>query len=206
MSEDNLALSRFWAIGQPSDHCAVIGDDQKWYSDQCSSENEVICSTNERMTHYKEKLSWHSASKFCQDYGSSLATITEKTKYLGSGWIGLYQQQSGLLWDWIGDKRSNYRNWAPGEPITADCASLNSIIQGWQPKKCSENLRFVCLSDNLVLVKTNKTWEEALDYCKSYCPKQPCTKPYSLLSLPTLTEHSYARKRIYKATTDEVGG
>ncbi|KAG7229451.1 hypothetical protein INR49_012850 [Caranx melampygus] len=182
-----------------------MGDDHKWYSDQCSSEHEAICLAGNKMIYHTEKLSWHSASQICQDKEGSLATITENTEYVHSGWIGLYQQ-ADLQWDWIGDLKSNYRNWAPGEPLTADCGAMNSSTALWHTKKCSENLRFVCFSDNLVLVKENKTWEQALNYCRNFCTYAygSCNQQYNLLSLPILSEHSYARQRIYNATTDEV--
>lgn len=194
-----------WAVGQHSGHCAVMGDDQKWYSDQCSSEHEAICLAGNNLIYHMERLSWHSASQVCQGIGGSLATITENTEYSHSGWIGLYQQ-ADLQWDWIGDLQTNYRNWAPGEPLTADCGAINSSTTLWHTKKCSENLQFVCFSDNLVLVKENKTWEQALKYCRAFCPSGACDQRYDLLSLPSLSEHSYARQRIYHATTDEVGG
>jgi len=34
-------------------------------------------------------------------------------------------------------------------------------------RNCQDQLAFVCQTDNLVLVKENKTWEEAIHYCRA---------------------------------------
>ncbi|XP_056236516.1 secretory phospholipase A2 receptor-like [Seriola aureovittata] len=203
---NDVSWNSKWADGQHSGHCAIVGDDQMWYSVQCSSEYNVYCLAEDKIIYHEVTLSWHNASQFCQDMGSSLATITKRSKGLShSGWIGLYQQD-GLNWDWIGDLPSDYRNWAPREPLTADCGSFNSVNEKLYSKKCSEKLRLICYSDNLVVVNKNKTWEEALRHCRNMkaCTSS-CTHHYDILSLPYLYEYSYVRDRIYRATTDEVG-
>ncbi|XP_071326301.1 secretory phospholipase A2 receptor-like [Trachinotus anak] len=207
VSGDDLSQSSNWADGQQSGHCAVVGDDLMWYSAQCSSRYNVYCSASDKITHHKVNLSWYNASQYCLEENNNLATIaeinTDRLKH--SGWIGLYQQ-ADKNWDWIGDLSSNYRNWAPGEPLTADCGSYNVTTEKWYSKKCSQELQVVCSADNLVVVNENKTWEKALKHCRemnSGCA-EPCMYYYDLLSLPDSSEYSYIRDRIYRATTDEV--
>lgn len=70
--------------------------------------------------------------------------------------------------------------------------------------------RFVCFSDNLVVVNENKTWEEALMHCSTMTKpcgdsNNICTYNYQLLNLQYLDEYSYVRSRMSTATTDEVG-
>lgn len=102
---------------------------------------------------------------------------------------------------------SDYRNWAPGQPLTSDCGSFDPVTGQWYIKQCPQKLQFVCYDDSLVVVKKNKTWEEALRYCRSM--RATCTASqeecvYNLLSLTYMIEYNYVRERIYKATTDEV--
>uniref|UniRef100_A0A665TCE5 C-type lectin domain-containing protein n=1 Tax=Echeneis naucrates TaxID=173247 RepID=A0A665TCE5_ECHNA len=142
---DDLSQSTAWAEGQHSGHCAVIGDDQLWYSDLCSSEYHVYCSSGERVNFHEVKLNWSKAVLYCKDLNYDLAIIMETSRAKSSlgGWIGLYQQ-AGNNWDWISDGPSDYRNWAPGEPLTADCASFDATTQKWYSKKCSQKLPFLC--------------------------------------------------------------
>ncbi|XP_063327024.1 beta-1,4 N-acetylgalactosaminyltransferase 2-like [Pelmatolapia mariae] len=69
----------------------------------------------------------------------------------------------------------------------------------------------MCFDEKLVLVKENKTWEEALDHCRSLGavdtndPNSPYRNHrYDLATLITTDDHTYARERAQQATTDEV--
>lgn len=60
---------------------------------------------------------------------------------------------------------------------------------------------FMCYDEMLVLVKDNKTWEEALEHCRSLGGGDI----YDLPPLITDDDHQYARERAQEAITDEVG-
>ncbi|XP_040900925.1 secretory phospholipase A2 receptor-like [Toxotes jaculatrix] len=209
VSGDDLSQSSNWAEGQQSSHCAAVGSDLMWHSVQCSSEYHVYCSDGKIVFHMVI-LSWYDASKYCEEIMSNLATITDNNSDTlnYSGWIGLYRQ-GGQNWSWVGDSSSDYRNWAPEEPLTADCGSFNPVTEKWYSNVCSKELRFVCNDDNLVVVNENKTWEEAVVHCRgmtSPCAgsSDTCMYRHDILSLPNLNDYSYVRDRIYRATTDEV--
>ncbi len=155
--------------------------------------------------------SWYNASDYCREINSDLATITQTTtdtnQHKESGWIGL-QRVGGETWRWIGPT-SEYRNWAPGEPLTADCAAFDTVTQKFHSNACSAKLLSICSDDNLILVKENKTWEEAMMHCQSmtstcFHPSGPCMYTHNLLSLDNLSNFNYVRDRIYRATTHEV--
>ncbi|GLD74883.1 macrophage mannose receptor 1-like protein [Lates japonicus] len=202
VSGDDLSHSSDWADKHPKSHCAVIGDDQMWHSTHCSKRNYVYCSEGDHISYHKIDLTWYGASQYCQDMNGNLATITKtNTNYFeSSGWIGLYRQ-AGHTWSWIGDLSSNYSDWAPGEPVTEDCGLFDPVTEEWYSKACSEELHPLCFKDKLVVVNENKTWEEALSYCRNMTTSD---FNYDILS-PHYSDYSYLRERIYsRATTDEV--
>lgn len=182
--------------------------DNKWYSRKCSNEEAVYCSEYDNIKRHSEKQNWYKASQFCKDRSHVLATINQQNKDLDkSGWIGLYRK-GGDTWRWISGLTSAYRNWAKEEPLTLDCAALDADSEKFHSMQCSSEIRFLCYDDNLVLVKENKTWEEARNHCNSlYTPcESSCIYKHSLLSLNNVTrdEYVYIRDRIYKATSNEV--
>lgn len=155
-------------------------------------------------------LGWYEAQQYCRGKFDDLATVTRETtdQFISTGWIGLYRE-GGKTWSWSGDLTSDYRNWASGQPLTEDCAFFDNVTQQWYSEQCSEELPFICYDDYLEVVKENKTWEEALKYCQSMISKSctdldTCVYRRSLMSLTYEKEYTYARDRIYKATTDEV--
>lgn len=139
----------------------------------------------------------------------TLITVTKNNtdSIESSGWIGL-ELVSGKTWRWKGGLISDYRNWAVKEPVLDNCVAYNNIRQAFITKECTSKHGFVCQDDNLVVVKENKTWEEALNHCRrinNRCkdPWYECSYKYNLLSLKD-SDYQYVRDRIYRSTTDEV--
>lgn len=189
-----------------------MANDLLWYSDLCLGLHSVYCSQGDDIQYYKGSGTWDQAFQFCRKYNSTLATISTTNKnYLnGDGWIGLYRV-GDTKWSWIGDQSSTYTNWARGEPTTPDCGIFYTITEMWYSGVCSRKFYFICSDDNLVVVNENKTWEEALSYCNTITTScedssRPCIYSYKLLSLQYSSDYSYVRGRMYKATTNEVGG
>nr|XP_046255844.1 macrophage mannose receptor 1-like [Scatophagus argus] len=211
ISGDNVSQTINWDGGQQSEHCAFVSEtDQMWYSNRCSSEYNFYCSVGNTIQYHKHTLSWYNAFQYCQGNMSDLATITKNNtnSFKKTGWIGLYRK-GGETWSWTGVLSSDYRNWAPKQPLNLDCASFDPVTQKCRSSECSEKSQFACSDDNLVLVKENKTWEDALNHCQSIetpCSgvSGPCTYQHKLLSLEQLSDYNYVRDRIYRATTDEV--
>lgn len=68
-------------------------------------------------------------------------------------------------------------------------------------QNCSIRLPFVCMNDNLILVKENKTWEEALEHCRNLIA--PYYYHYELVSVQP-SDHDYVTSRVIDAETEEV--
>ncbi|XP_034425949.1 rheacalcin-1-like [Hippoglossus hippoglossus] len=68
-------------------------------------------------------------------------------------------------------------------------------------RNCSTRFPVLCYWDNLVLVKENKTWEEALEHCRAL---RGGNRNHELVSVQPGQEHSYMMKRVMEADTDEV--
>ncbi|TNN36706.1 Macrophage mannose receptor 1 [Liparis tanakae] len=153
---------------------------------------------------------WYDSKRLCARYQSSdLVTLTSSSYLLlMRGWIGLYRSSIDS-WKWISGNPSEYRNWGPREPITKDCGIFYSGTSKWHSNVCSEDHRFACYDDNVVVVTENKTWEDALSHCRgmqSPCEDNlnTCRYRYELLSLEQPSDYNYVRSRLFKAETDEV--
>uniref|UniRef100_A0AAY4AST9 C-type lectin domain-containing protein n=1 Tax=Denticeps clupeoides TaxID=299321 RepID=A0AAY4AST9_9TELE len=116
---------------------------------------------------------WTEAQIYCRQHYTDLAIIRNRkdnqnftSQLTGYTWIGLYRD-----WVWSDQNNSTYRNWTAGRPLNnkASCA-VADISQGgtWMDKDCGARFPFICYKDNLVLVRENKTWKEALMYCRQY--------------------------------------
>ena len=69
-------------------------------------------------------------------------------------------------------------------------------------QSCDAHLPFICFTNNVVLVKENKTWEEALEHCRALTYNN---LRFDLLSVQPGNEHDYVTGKILEANTEEVG-
>uniref|UniRef100_A0AAR2JSQ9 C-type lectin domain-containing protein n=1 Tax=Pygocentrus nattereri TaxID=42514 RepID=A0AAR2JSQ9_PYGNA len=126
---------------------------------------------------------WTDAQKYCREKYTDLATIQSngnmasiKAYFNGSAgnfWIGLRQkvQQNSTSWIWSDGSNSSYRYWNTGEPNNTGSDNC-VVLQGdsaykWNDLNCSWSNQFICHIDlPLILITQNKTWREALGYCR----------------------------------------
>uniref|UniRef100_A0A672Y873 C-type lectin domain-containing protein n=2 Tax=Sphaeramia orbicularis TaxID=375764 RepID=A0A672Y873_9TELE len=152
-------------------------------------------------------MTWSEATEHCTPHREDLWT-----DHVGSTsvrvanfpvWIGLYRE--GETWSWS-TAETEYRHWDDEEPSAGNCVTIASLTKKMSTKNCSSLYPFTCFSDNLILVKENKTWEEALEHCRSFW-MYPYNHYYihsGLVSVQPGEDHAYMRLRVREATTEKV--
>lgn len=120
-----------------------------------------------------QKSTWSEARKYCRDHHTDLSSVSsenEVNKLLNlqgsysSVWIGLYKDDNDA-WKWSGGKNASYFIWSGLKNTSGRCVAQSDT--GWHQLNCETNkLDFCCFQSNIVLVKENVTWEEAMKQCR----------------------------------------
>lgn len=108
---------------------------------------------------------------------------------------------AGQEWKWSSGV-SEYRNWSSETQDKGDCVAVSSVYKKMATQKCTDRFPFVCFWDNLVLVKEDKTWEEALERCRSL-DNQTYLR-YDLVSMQPEVDDYYVKNKIKEAATNEA--
>nr|XP_055053956.1 putative C-type lectin domain family 20 member A [Misgurnus anguillicaudatus] len=154
-----------------------------------------------------DNIFWNEAQTYCRAHYKDLSTFSSEeeysgflntTGYLRFGWIGLYQNKGA----------SKYKQWSDGNPVTYtlltntttnydQCVYVNGPLGSWEVADCSSVIgpMFCYRVPDLILVKENKSWEDALEYCRLHY--------IDLASLTSLTDLLTA-KRIVNTTAVHV--
>ncbi|XP_063048674.1 macrophage mannose receptor 1-like, partial [Engraulis encrasicolus] len=131
----------------------------------------------------QEWKTWRDAQRYCRDEYTDLASLRNQTENdkiysdilsgLGNKsypWIGLFRD----AWEWSDGSNSSFRHWAPEEPNfgvanteNTFCARMTSSGL-WIDAGEQHEANFICYEDQLVLVNEQKTWKEALEYCREH--------------------------------------
>ncbi|KAJ8336583.1 hypothetical protein SKAU_G00378030 [Synaphobranchus kaupii] len=208
-------LYRNWTKGQPdnkkgNESCAGMDKKGTFHDIPCDEHFPFICfneNSTKRYIQITERKNWTEAQSHCRQHHTDLVSVRnsteidevkeELTDQHGSyyWWIGLYTN-----WTWSDESKSSYSNWE----ITSDHSSLAGddeicavVSSGqWKKEKCMEDRYFICYDDNLILVKQNKTWDEALTYCRQHHD--------DLVSVSTETLQHWVKRRAENASTSHV--
>ncbi|XP_007568353.1 lymphocyte antigen 75-like [Poecilia formosa] len=168
-----------------------------------------ICGLREwKVIYHNQKKSWREAQSSCREEHLDLVTIRNEEENLAlagfsdSAWIGLYQDKDGSPWKWsFGDERPTFSNWWSTEHnVNQSCGYMKSLTKKWEDDFCWFERYYICYEEKLVLVKENKTWDEALEHCRSLSR----ALSYDLATLITTDDHDFARERAQSAATEEV--
>ncbi|TSR51431.1 Collectin-12 [Bagarius yarrelli] len=100
------------------------------------------------------------------------------------GWIGLKNIFKTSTWSWTDGTVATYFQWIEGGPTNYPSVQSCGLIIGgiWSDLPCSDTAHFTCYR-SLTLVTKNKTWDEAVRYCRKYHTDLYAPSPYGLVRL-----------------------
>lgn len=153
------------------------------------------------------RQSWTGARKYCREHYTDLSSISnqeedeelfetwEEGGYPGA-WIGLYKDENDT-WKWSGGESASFFNWSGSKNISEKNRCVLKTEKGWLETNCEMNQHhFYCFQSSLVLVKENKTWEEAMEQCRHQFT--------DLVSLPSKSALVQTLQISREALTDHV--
>ncbi|XP_059382944.1 macrophage mannose receptor 1-like [Carassius carassius] len=180
----NESQFRKWGSNQPNGDgdCIYMNNDGQWHDMDCKTQKHFICynGSSKGFVPVQEQKNWTDAQNYCRQNHTDLASVRNETENnqiqniinqnLTSdhqAWIGLHRS-----WNWSDNSNFIFNLWSSGEPNSRDgrnsiCVSTGISGEGrWTDERCSDQHLFVCYDDKLVLIRENKTWYEALRYCR----------------------------------------
>ncbi|XP_030609391.1 C-type lectin lectoxin-Lio3-like [Archocentrus centrarchus] len=136
-----------------------------------------LSGTFTKYVYVKEEKNWPDAQKYCRQTYTDLAPVSnqndlDKLQQLSGNvdnrmWIGLERNSSNRTqWLWSGGGAVSWFLWEQGEPNGLNRNEDYGGIRNerwhdfWKGHLCS----FFCYS--AFVVRENRTWEEALEYCR----------------------------------------
>ncbi|XP_063042955.1 C-type mannose receptor 2-like [Engraulis encrasicolus] len=188
--EGNEAEFRNWNDGEPNGWSMgqeCVGTEKEgggqWHDLRCPATLPFICynGADSSLVLINEAKNWTEAQKYCREKHTDLASVRNQTendqiRYLISGlrgvhvWIGLFRD----AWEWSDGSSSSFRHWERGEPNYGGdnpqgfCVEMKSRSGQWNDHSCDQQKGFICYEDKLVLVRENKTWMDAMQYCRQH--------------------------------------
>uniref|UniRef100_A0A3B3BVS4 Secretory phospholipase A2 receptor-like n=2 Tax=Oryzias melastigma TaxID=30732 RepID=A0A3B3BVS4_ORYME len=163
-----------------------------------------------KFTQYNVWMTWADAQAICQRNNTEMVTIYDEQENdffkKGGGWIGLRREDGSHPWKWSeNNQMTNYENWKSGGEPHHGCALKYRNESRWRTDDCDKENLFMCY-ERLLLVKDNKTWEEALEHCRSLGDEEPpgWNHSYDLATLMTEDDITYARQKAQLASSNEV--
>uniref|UniRef100_A0A8C8GQH5 C-type lectin domain-containing protein n=1 Tax=Oncorhynchus tshawytscha TaxID=74940 RepID=A0A8C8GQH5_ONCTS len=180
----------FWEQGQPdnrnNNESCVWMLNGLWHDANCGEQHNFVCYDTNLTSQYivvTENKTWSEAQRYCQKNHKDLASVwgeaekdaiqnaIQNAKKAKVVWIGLCRESGDREWRWSDQSGSTFRNWMAGEPNRANvgeklCVEVKFPSGEWNDHSCITKHHFICYDDKLVLVSENKTWSEALRYCR----------------------------------------
>ncbi|XP_025761453.1 C-type mannose receptor 2 [Oreochromis niloticus] len=153
-------------------------------------------------------MNWTQAQSYCRYHHIDLASgldqvdggelmMMKKKRDPSSAWVGLFRDS----WRWSDGSDFSFRYWDMqlfnDTQSNKTCAmTLLNRSGKWSSDECDKEKPFFCYDDKVILVKENKTWEEALYYCRD--------KYLDLVSITNLEDQQWVQEKAKNASTPFV--
>lgn len=164
----------------------------------------VFCVVGKHI-YISKRMRWSEARKYCMEHHTDLSTVHSQEEYAQLNdirnnnsrcWIGLYRDDNILKWSdgenatlWMGSQLKDVN-----KSVDNGCVVLYK--NGLAETDCNNKRHFLCFENCLVLVKENKTWEEAMEHCRHHHT--------DLANLPSKSTLSHALRISKEAQTEHV--
>ncbi|XP_014872420.1 C-type mannose receptor 2-like [Poecilia latipinna] len=205
-----------WNPGEPNDaggneNCVMVNKNLNWTDTQCRNGYHFLCYNETNTTHkyhlIKEMKSWQEAQSYCRENHTDLISGTkqlqdeEVEKLMNSTsdhtYIGLFRD----TWRWSDESSFSFRHWNPifnnHNPNSGQCAMTKFDGEGrWTDVSCDNKKPFICYDDKFILIKENKTWEDALYYCRDH--------HHDLVTITNMDDQRWIQEKVKNASTDYV--
>ncbi|XP_043954163.1 macrophage mannose receptor 1-like [Gambusia affinis] len=204
-----------WNSGEPSDtesqgseNCVYVYNSLKWVDTGCNLKRFFLCydESNSQKYHLSEEMkTWQEAQSFCREKHTDLISGTkqledeEVKKLMKSSdqitYFGLFRDN----WRWSDGSSFSFRHWNNElnnpESVRDLCAKIDDGGR-WKNENCDERKPFICYDDKVILIKENKTWEEALYYCRDH--------HHDLVTITNMEDQRWIQEKVKNASTDYV--
>nr|XP_020443845.1 C-type mannose receptor 2-like [Monopterus albus] len=111
-------------------------------------------------------------------------------------YVGLFRDS----WGWSDGSGFSFRHWEAvpnNQQGNNTCAATMLKNTGrWKDCDCGERKPFICYDDKVILINENKTWVEALYYCREH--------HHDLVYISNLDEQRWVQDRAKKANSPYV--
>ncbi|XP_054914704.1 C-type mannose receptor 2-like [Poeciliopsis prolifica] len=206
-----------WDNGEPTDrenqgseNCGAVYQNLKWRDQGCKWSEYFLCYDETNKTHkyhlIRELKSWLEAQSYCREKHTDLISgmkqlQDEEVKKLinssdNKAYFGLFRD----TWRWSDGNSSSFRHWNLqfyNQIINSGQCALTVFDDGgrWKNENCDEKKPFICYSD-VILIKKNKTWEDALTYCRNH--------HHDLVTITNMDDQIWIQEKVKNASTPFV--
>ncbi|XP_043954168.1 C-type mannose receptor 2-like [Gambusia affinis] len=149
---------------------------------------------------------WQEAQSYCREKHTDLISGTkqledeEVEKLMNSSdkiYIGLFRDN----WRWSDGSSFSFRHWNNElnnqKTNSGQCAATKFDDEGrWTNVDCDNKRPFICYDDKVILIKENKTWEEALYYCRDH--------HHDLVTITNMEDQRWIQEKVKNASTGYV--
>ncbi|XP_014827206.1 PREDICTED: macrophage mannose receptor 1-like [Poecilia mexicana] len=220
-SETNWETSTNEPNNLGGQNCVIIWKNSpfflKWGDISCNEKHNFLCyndfTENDSSQKYHliyESKNWTEAQSYCREKHTDLISgkkqlqdgevnkglnlTTANSRYI---FIGLFSD----TWMWSDGNSFSFRHWNlkfDNQRINSGQCAMTVFDDGgrWKNENCDKKKPFICYDDKVILIKENKTWHEALTYCRGH--------GHDLVTITNMDDQILIQEKVKEASTPFV--